>query len=257
MILRYLYNILIISLSVLSLTACNTAPLFDGDRTKYLYRHQRFHTVESGQTLYSIAWTYGYDYRVVARWNKIKAPYTISLGQRIRVAPPADFDTRIASRGKSGSQNDNQKQGNATSSRQYGKKSVNKWSKSAKKINWQWPVNGKVVNEPSSSRSGRKGIDILGNINQPVFAAAGGEVVYSGSGLRGYGKLVIIKHDDVYLSAYAHNNRLLVKEGESINQGQKIATMGNSGTDKVMLHFEIRRDGKPIDPLRQLPRRNL
>lgn len=257
MILRYMYNTIIISLSLLVLTACNTSPLFDGDRTSYLYRHQRFHTVEAGQTLYSIAWTYGYDYRVVARWNKIKAPYIISLGQRIRVAPPPEFDTRTASQGKIRPQNDIQKNRNTTSSRQSGKNSVNKWTKSTKNISWQWPVSGKVVSDPSTSRSGRKGINILGNINQPVFAAAGGEVVYSGSGLRGYGKLVIIKHDDVYLSAYAHNNRLLVKEGDTINIGQKIATMGNSGTDKVMLHFEIRRDGKPIDPLQQLPRKNL
>ena len=254
---RQIHNTLLIGLSLLVLSACTTSPLFDGDRTAYLYRHQRFHTVEAGQTLYSIAWTYGYDYRVVAKWNQITAPFTINLGQRIRVAPPAEFDTRTASRAKGDSQNDNQRQSKLASARQNGKNNVNSWSKTTKKINWQWPVSGKVVSDPSASRSGRKGIDILGNINQPVFAAAGGEVVYSGSGLRGYGKLVIIKHDDVYLSAYAHNNRLLVKEGESINQGQKIATMGNSGTDKVMLHFEIRRDGKPIDPLRQLPRRNL
>ncbi|MDH5184642.1 MAG: peptidoglycan DD-metalloendopeptidase family protein [Gammaproteobacteria bacterium] len=257
MIFRRIHNISIISLGLLLLTACNTAPFFDGDRTEYLYRHQRFHTVEAGQTLYSIAWTYGYDYRVVAKWNKIKAPYTVKLGQRIRVAPPPEFDTRIASIDKKNSQKDNQKQGKSSSARQYGKKTVNSWSKATKKINWQWPVSGKVVSDSSASRSGRIGINILGDINQPVFAAAGGEVVYSGSGLRGYGKLVIIKHDDVYLSAYAHNNRLLVKEGESINIGQKIATMGNSGTDKVMLHFEIRRDGKPIDPLKQLPRKNL
>lgn len=257
MIHRRIYSVLIISFGLLVLTACNNVSLFNGDRTEFLYRHQRFHTVERGQTLYSIAWTYGYDYRVVAKWNKITAPYTIKTGQRIRVAPPADFDARVASLPKNDSQNVNQKQGNATASRQDGKKTVNNSSKSSKKINWQWPVSGKVLSDPSASRTGRKGIDILGNINQPVFAAAGGEVVYSGSGLRGYGKLVIIKHDDIYLSAYAHNNRLLVKEGESINKGQKIATMGNSGTDKVMLHFEIRRDGKPIDPLRELPRNNL
>lgn len=250
-------KLVITSLGLLLLTACNTDPLFEGDRTSFLYRHQRYHTVEAGQTLYSIAWTYGYDYRVVAKWNKIKAPYTVHLGQRIRVAPPPEFDARLAGRGKSDSQNDNNVKSGVGLSRQYGKKTVNNGTKFTKKINWQWPVSGKVVDDSSDSRTGRIGINILGSINQPVFAAAGGEVVYSGSGLRGYGNLVIIKHDDVYLSAYAHNNRLLVKEGESINKGQKIATMGNSGTDKVMLHFEIRRDGKPIDPLRQLPRKDL
>lgn len=257
MIYRSVYKVVLISLGLSLLTACNTDPLFDGDRTSFLYRHQRYHTVEAGQTLYSIAWTYGYDYRVVAKWNRITPPYTVQPGQRIRVAPPPEFDTRNTVAARDDSQNDNQTNRNVTSSRQYGKSSVNTGVKSTKKISWQWPVSGKVVDDPSAARTGRIGINILGNINQPVFAAAGGEVVYSGNGLRGYGNLVIIKHDDVYLSAYAHNNRLLVKEGESINKGQKIATMGNSGTDKVMLHFEIRRDGKPIDPLRQLPRKDL
>lgn len=98
-------------------------------------------------------------------------------------------------------------------------------------------------------------MDIAGKLGEPVLAAADGKVVYSGSGLRGYGKLVIIKHDATFLSAYAHNNNILVKEGQSVTRGQKIAEMGNSDTDQVKLHFEIRRQGKPVDPTQYLPKR--
>ncbi len=106
-----------------------------------------------------------------------------------------------------------------------------------------------------ANNSLNRGIDIGGNLGQPVIAAADGQVVYAGSGLRGYGNLLIIKHNDTYLSAYAHNRRLLVDEGESVKGGQRIAEMGSSGTDKVMLHFEIRRNGTPVDPMGYLPRR--
>jgi len=119
-------------------------------------------------------------------------------------------------------------------------------------IEWAWPVNGKVVasfNEAASA----KGIDIGGSSGQPIHAAAPGKVVYSGSGLRGYGKLIIIKHNKTYLSAYAHNSQILVKEGQEIAKGQKIAEMGNTDSDRVKLHFEIRRLGKPVDPIKYLP----
>jgi lipoprotein NlpD len=117
---------------------------------------------------------------------------------------------------------------------------------------WRWPARGKVVT--SFSASGRKGIDIEGRFGQTVMAAAGGRVVYSGSGLIGYGQLIIVKHNKRYLSAYAHNNKLLVKEGDAVKGGQRIAEMGRSGPNRALLHFEIRRDGKPIDPLRYLPK---
>jgi lipoprotein NlpD len=120
------------------------------------------------------------------------------------------------------------------------------------KLDWGWPAKGKVVTQFSDSTT-FKGIDIAGSAGQPVTASAGGKVVYAGSGLRGYGKLVIIKHNDAYLSAYAHNRDILVKEGQQVVKGQKIAEMGNTDTDQVKLHFEIRRQGKPVDPLRYLP----
>jgi lipoprotein NlpD len=120
------------------------------------------------------------------------------------------------------------------------------------RIDWAWPVKGKVVGGFSESAN-LKGIDIAGSAGQPVFASASGRVVYAGSGLRGYGKLIIIKHNKTYLSAYAHNREILVKEGDQVSRGQKIAEMGNTDTEQVKLHFEIRRLGKPMDPARYLP----
>ena len=120
------------------------------------------------------------------------------------------------------------------------------------KVDWGWPAKGKIVAGFSEATS-LKGIDIAGSAGQPIAASAGGKVVYAGSGLRGYGKLIIIKHNDAYLSAYAHNRDILVKEGQQVVKGQKIAEMGNTDADQVKLHFEIRRQGKPVDPLRYLP----
>ena len=120
-------------------------------------------------------------------------------------------------------------------------------------VTWAWPSGGKVL--AGFAEGTNKGLDISGKMGEPVLAAGDGKVVYSGSGLRGYGKLVIIKHDATFLSAYAHNNNILVKEGQSVTRGQKIAEMGNSDTDQVKLHFEIRRQGKPVDPLQYLPKR--
>jgi lipoprotein NlpD len=120
------------------------------------------------------------------------------------------------------------------------------------RVNWSWPVSGKVV-AAYSEAANLKGIGIGGKAGQPVLASAAGKVVYAGSGLRGYGKLVIIKHNKTYLSVYAHNSEILVKEGQTVSKGQKIAEMGNTDADQVKLHFEIRRQGKPVDPLRYLP----
>jgi lipoprotein NlpD len=119
-------------------------------------------------------------------------------------------------------------------------------------IAWGWPAKGKIISNFNDA-NGAKGIDISGTIGQSVFAAAPGKVVYSGSGLRGYGKLIIIKHNKTYLSAYAHNSQILVKEGQSVVKGQKIAEIGDSDSDQIKLHFEIRRFGKPVDPLKYLP----
>ena len=123
----------------------------------------------------------------------------------------------------------------------------------AQDINWDWPFRGAIVGRFSDSGAGNKGLDLAGNKGDPILAAAAGEVVYSGSGLLRYGDLIIIKHNDHFLSAYAHNSRLTVKEGDKVTRGQKIAELGSSGIDRNMLHFEIRLDGKPVDPQFYLP----
>ena len=120
------------------------------------------------------------------------------------------------------------------------------------KLDWAWPTSGKVI-AGFSEGSNLKGIDIAGKAGQPVLASAAGRVVYAGAGLRGYGKLVIVKHNNTYLSAYAHNREILVKEGQQVSKGQKIGEMGDTDADQVKLHFEIRRLGKPIDPAKFLP----
>ncbi|MEZ8131522.1 peptidoglycan DD-metalloendopeptidase family protein [Enterovibrio norvegicus] len=124
-----------------------------------------------------------------------------------------------------------------------------------KAISWQWPARGRVVSGFSSSELGNKGIDIAGKRGQSIHASGGGKVVYAGNALRGYGNLIIIKHNDDYLSAYAHNDRIFVSERQSVKKGQKIASMGSSGTNSVRLHFEIRYKGKSVNPLRYLPKR--
>jgi len=119
-------------------------------------------------------------------------------------------------------------------------------------MHWMWPAEGKIVTGFSDTAN-LKGIDIAGKSGQPIFASAPGKVVYAGAGLRGYGKLIIVKHNNTFLSAYAHNKDILVKEGQQVTRGQKIAEMGNTDADQVMLHFEIRKQGKPMDPLKFLP----
>ena len=120
-------------------------------------------------------------------------------------------------------------------------------------VRWSWPAKGRILKGFSASSEGKKGVDIGGSEGQTVIAAADGKIVYSGSGLRGYGQLIIIEHNKKYLSAYAHNSVLRAKEGDRVTRGQPIAEMGKTGTSRVMLHFEIRRDGKAVDPVRYLP----
>lgn len=203
-----------------------------------------YHIVEPGETLYSIGWVYDASYQDLARWNNISSPYTVHAGQRLRVIPPV---------GVEGAQLSSATKVNQPSEKVSTKSHVSSQvssNRSADNINvdWRWPTKGKVINYFSSSKL-NKGINIAGDLGQPIHAAASGKVVYSGTGLVGMGKLIIINHSTQYLSAYAHNDEILVKEGQQVKQGEMIARMGSSGTDRVMLHFEIRRDGKPVDPM--------
>ncbi len=200
--------------------------------------------VQPGDTLYSIAWDVGLDYKTLAQWNRIGAPYLIKPGQRLRIAAPKKQTVeRRRSRTPPASKTRNAERARTAASRP-----------PASVRGWIWPSRGKVVAR-FSPRAGRKGIDIAGAHGETIRAAAGGRVVYAGTGLRGYGMLIIVKHNETFLSAYAHNRKILVSEGSQVQRGETIAEMGSTGTNRVKLHFEIRRRGVPVDPLRYLPKR--
>lgn len=252
------------------------------------------YTVRPGDTLYSIAWGAGLDAREVAEWNGISAPYTIYPGQQLSMvepqrARPASSPKVSSSPARTASSSQSAKSPPPTSPRKSVPKAastrgslvkprrsdakrptpviqkaptvslpkVEKPELAPNKVGmgWRWPTDGKLVGRFDVA-AGKKGVDIGGRSGQAILTAAAGDVVYSGSGLLGYGNLVIIKHDDIYLSAYGHNSQLLVKEGDRVSTGQKIAEMGVSPKEGAILHFEIRKDGKPVDPLVYLPKRN-
>jgi lipoprotein NlpD len=217
------------------------------------------HIVNRGDTLYSIAWRYNFDYKSLAHWNNINAPYTIYPGQIIRLKPvlkkqgiPLKSDsvakkTLPAPTTKPITKPLQEKPKVIVQKKKTGPALPNG------PIKWAWPTNGKLV--MSNSPTSKKGIDIAGKSGQAIKAAAAGEVVYSGSGLLGYGKLIIIKHNETYLSAYAYNSKLLVKEGDRVTMGQQISEMGRDNAGRTVLHFEIRQNGKPVTPTRHLPQK--
>jgi lipoprotein NlpD len=254
------------------------------------------YTVQRGDTLYAIAFANNLDHRDIARWNRIESVDRIFVGQELRLTPPPgaveiqplDDDPKPSPRPLVEPtllrtpqavllpySEANWAQVNHPSAAAAAKPPAVKSppvavaapattaaatpapasaTPGAQVGEWLWPSEGTVAGRFGAA--GGKGIDIVGARNTPVIAAASGKVVYSGSGLRGYGKLLIIKHAGEFLSAYAHNESILVKEGDSVTAGQKIALMGDSDTDRVELHFEIRRYGKPLDPLVYLPERS-
>ncbi|WP_280368576.1 peptidoglycan DD-metalloendopeptidase family protein [Pseudomonas sp. BN411] len=229
--------------------------------------------VQRGDTLYSIAFRFGWDWKALAARNGIPAPYVIRPGQIIRfdgqpgqARPTAVATAPAVTNPRAGSSASTrppvQAQQPAVRPQTPAPQPVvtapatpSNTSTTRSAAGWVWPANGALIGRFSSNGSLNKGIDIAGELGQPVLAASDGSVVYAGSGLRGYGELVIIKHSDTYVSAYGHNRRLLVREGQQVKVGQTIAEMGSTGTDRVKLHFEIRRQGKPVDPLQYLPRR--
>lgn len=225
-------------------------------------RNISYHIVGKGETLYSIAWRYGKDYRQLAAINGIGRSYEIFPGQKLRlrgeaaasqVSIPSSGSALRASAKRAPSAvkrtvSANKRSKSLTSK----KKSPPPASAARHAITWHWPSNGRILSRFRSGSAPHKGVDIAGQKGEPVLAAADGTVIYAGSALRGYGNLLIIKHTEEYLSAYAHNDRLLVGEGERIKAGQKIAELGSSGTDRNKLHFEIRRNGNPVDPMAYL-----
>jgi len=267
-----------------------------------------FREVVAGDTLYSIAWESGRDYRELADWNRISPPYTIRLGQKIRLHPPSTtpqkavapvahtvrrgetlfsiatrYDVAVAELAtrnnlaapyiiKPGQTLQLTEPTERVATKPLPPKTGKAATPAAKvpqkspaprnaniKVSsspvgaWTWPAEGTLLTRFNSN--GAKGIDVTGKPGQPILAAAPGTVVYQGSGLRGYGQLIIVKHNTDFLSAYAHCDKIVVREGNVIKRGQKIAEMGSTGTDRVKLHFEIRYRGTPVDPLDHLPKR--
>ena len=259
------------------LGACSSrqtpAPVVDVKSTTPLSKQVRNsltgteYIVKKGETLYSISWRAGLDVRTIASINKIAAPYKIFPGQKLFLTKKSTK----ASKNKPSDKNFQKRQQKvvkkpvaSTKKQEYGesvrgqksnKSSSNNTGTFSQKIHrWVWPAKGKLVAKFSTNKQGNKGIDIAGSRNDSVKAAADGKVVYAGDVLRGYGKLIIVKHNDDYLSAYAHNDRILVKEQQSVKAGQVIAKMGDTDAERVMLHFEVRFRGKSVNPLKYLPR---
>ncbi|MEO6919724.1 MAG: peptidoglycan DD-metalloendopeptidase family protein [Collimonas sp.] len=200
-----------------------------------------YYTVQKGDTLSSIARKFRRSNSEIIAWNKLSDPNDIKVDQALRIAPEGARagGNAVASRNRRPVEDDGADAAAAAADRK-------------DPVDWTWPASGQ---SSSGAGQGKKGIDILGQLGQPVMAAAAGKVMYSGSGIRGYGNLVIVKHNSNLLSVYAHNKIIVVKEGQMVAKGQKIAEMGKSDSNTVKLYFEIRRQGKAVDPSRYLPSR--
>ena len=255
------YKVYLSCICMLLVNACSSgtyrAPVVDvgqpavvSERTTIVLGNGRQHRVNEGESLYAIAWMYDLDYSALALANNIQAPYVIFPGQELTL------NTQNIPSNTPASNSSNQTQ---TSTVVTSNTSGNAQSRSAGDNNsllrWVWPAQGNVIATFSSADNENKGLDIAGNNGDPVLAAESGEVVYAGNGLLRYGELVIIKHNDQFLSAYAHNNSINVSEGDSVSRGQQIANLGSTGIDRNMLHFEIRLSGQPVDPETYLPPR--
>ncbi len=242
--------------------------------------------VRKGDTIYGIALDHGLDFRELAQWNGISDPGVIRIGQQLRLTPPGGavvtaplkpapgVETRplggspaAPATGADNVKTQPRAERVPYSDQAYAQLSKTETAPSAKpearpepktdsargaeEPDWGWPASGKIVGTFNGHTS--KGIDISGKPGQPVLASAAGRVIFSGTGIRGLGKFIVIKHNDAFISVYAHNNELLVKYDQTVARGQKIAEMGSTDTDQVKLHFEIRRFGNPVDPIKLLP----
>ncbi|MED5621787.1 peptidoglycan DD-metalloendopeptidase family protein [Ideonella sp. BN130291] len=227
-----------------------------------------YYAVKPGDTMIRIGLETGQNWRDIAKWNNIENPNVIEVGQVLRVVAPGTDPTMASARGVTPPKVETRPlSASAPASAASAPAATASAPPSVGQIvaplatprepeddlNWAWPASGPVV--ARFDDSGSKGLAIAGKAGDPVYAAADGRVVYAGSGLRGYGNLVIVKHNNTYLTAYAHNQTLLVKEEQVVKRGQKIAEMGSSDAERVQLHFEIRKQGKPIDPAKLLPQR--
>lgn len=223
--------------------------------------------VKKGETLYSIAWRADVDIRTLAAINDIKAPYNIYPQQKLFLTKKSSKPSRNNTKSKNTNyakqkvvkkpiaQKKKQEYGGNVAGQKTSRKAPPQSKAFSQKIrHWKWPAKGKVINKFSTAKQGNKGIDIAGRRGDSVRATADGKVVYAGDALQGYGQLVIVKHNDDYLSAYAHNDRILVKEQQLVKAGQLIAKMGDTDAERIMLHFEVRFRGKSVNPMKYLPK---
>lgn len=230
------------------------APVVNGWRLPAAGRNA--YIVQKHDTLYSIAWAFGMDYRDLAAVNHLKPPYKLNRGQKVYIAKPQIVKKASKSKIKAPAKS-SAKPTRALPQPSIKKTPIPKASETVpqqKVASWLWPVSGKIVGVFNNTLGGNKGIDLTSRFGAPICASAAGRVVYSGAGIRSYGNLIIIKHNDDYLSAYAYNKRMLVHEGQMVKQGEKIAEMGKNDAGATRLHFEIRRSGKPVNPQFYLPK---
>lgn len=214
-----------------------------------------YYTVKPGETLMRIAMEHGQSWKDVARWSNLENPNVIEVGQVLRVVPPTSSAAVTQPAPAAPAVTGSASTAAATPAPVPSPAPAAAEAPAAadNNVGFIWPSSGTVIAGFDDSRN--KGLDIGGKAGDPVVAAADGRVIYAGAGLRGYGNLILIKHNNTYLTAYAHNQTLLVKDDQVVRKGQKIAEMGSSDADRVKLHFEVRRQGKPVDPSRYLPSR--
>jgi lipoprotein NlpD len=247
---------LLLALLLAGCGAGGPAPVYDG----FGPAPDGYYRIRRGDTLVTIARRHKVDYETLARWNKLGPPYSIYAGKLLRVEPLAGETRKSGSSKSSESRTVKSTTRGGSSSKSTAKASVgasrrNKSSRAtvASGLSWKWPLQGKVVQGFRGGDRTRQGIRIAGRAGQQVRAAESGTVVYSGSGLKGYGNLIIVKHNNSYLRAYGFNSRLLVKEGARVKRGQAVAEVGRASGGNYRLHFEIRRNGIAVDPLKYLP----
>ncbi len=257
-------NHLFLSSIFLFICACSNtssyrAPVTDignssvaSERTTMVLANGPSHRVNEGETLYAIAWMYDLDFNDLARVNNIQTPFVIFPGQELLLDISTSAVNTSSSASTTSANISNTRQA-SVSQNDVGNAQTRPSSVTNNLLRWVWPAQGEVLKKFSGGANENKGIDIAGNKGDSVFAAEAGEVVYSGNGLLRYGELIIIKHNDQFLSAYAHNDNIDVREGQRVTRAQKIASLGSTGVDQDMLHFEIRLAGKPVDPESYLP----
>lgn len=262
----YFFSVLVLcaALSACQLTGSDRAPIINagtsvgnvpeggGTTTRPVGGAQgetMYYTVQAGDSLYKIASQYGQRWQEIAAWNNITEPYTLKVGQQLLVSRAGG--TQVAANG-----NDNARGTSPGGSTSVIQPAGGDNGLTVDRMQWTWPAKGTVITNFNSTT---KGIDIGGKAGDPVYAAADGRVAYVGNGLRGYGNLVIVKHNDIFVTAYAHNQKILVEENQVVHKGEQIAEMGDTDASRVMLHFEVRQQtqegGNPVDPMKYLPTR--